>query len=81
MSKNGKAARSVLDSLLRKAERAWAQQATRDHAVVFSERPFRPISRSPYERTKPPPMPSCGKPSELAPLPSSGIAELAPMDR
>ena len=38
MSKNGKAlARSVLDSLLRKAERAWAQQATRDHAVVFTE--------------------------------------------
>lgn len=38
MSKNGKAlARSVLDSLLRKAERAWAQQATREHTVVFSE--------------------------------------------
>lgn len=45
-------ARSALEKLLRKAERAWAQQAEREHTLVFSEASFPEYFKLPLREDK-----------------------------
>ena len=45
-------ARSALDKLLRKAERAWAQQAGREHTLLFSEASFPEYFKLPRREDK-----------------------------
>lgn len=51
-TKGSAVARSALEKLLRKAERAWAQQAEREHTLVFSEASFPEYFKLPLREDK-----------------------------
>lgn len=51
-TKGRSVARSALEKLLRKAERAWAQQAEREHSLVFSEASFPEYFKLPLREDK-----------------------------
>lgn len=51
-AKGRSVARSALEKLLRKAERAWAQQAEREHILVFSEASFSEYFKLPLREDK-----------------------------
>lgn len=51
-TKGRSVARSALEKLMRKAERAWAQQAEREHSLVFSEASFPEYFKLPLREDK-----------------------------
>lgn len=51
-TKGSAVVRSALEKLLRKAERAWAQQAEREHSLVFSEASFPEYFKLPLREDK-----------------------------